>query len=177
MKPIISTLLFTLFLVLAHPIFAQHKSITKLPKVSIADFSTTSPVIDSNANAVVLFDIGSSEFEGNNDGDFTLIYKRTKRIWLRNKNAFDAATVKVPIYIGSTYSDEERFEDFEATTYNLEQGQIIDTKLDKASFFKEKYNRTRTIIKFTFSNIKEGSIIEYKYTLKSPFFKSRLRSW
>ena len=155
---------------------AQNKPITKIEKITAADFNPSSIVVDSNANAVVLLDIGSSEFEGNNNGNFTLIFKHTKRILLRNRNAFDEATVKVPIYIGTTFSEEEKFDDFDATTYNIEAGKIVETKLDKNSVFKEKYNRTRSLRKFTFPNIKEGSIIEYKYTVKSPFY-SRLRSW
>lgn len=155
---------------------AQNKPISKLDKISITDFNPVSPVVDSNANAVILADIGSSEFEGNSNGDFTLVFKQTKRILLRNKNAFDEATVKVPIYVGSSTTEEEKFEDFEATTYNLENGAIVETKLDKNALFKEKYNRTRTTRKFTFSNIKEGSIIEYKYTVRSPFY-NHLRSW
>ncbi len=176
MKKKLTLVYCAIFLLMVHQLLAQNKPIIKLPKVTIADFSITSPVIDSNANAVVLADIGSTDFEGNNNGDFTLIFKHTKRVWLRNRNAFDEATVKVQIYVGSNSALEERFEDFEATTYNLESGQIIETKLDKNSVFKDKYDRVRTIRKFTFPNIKEGSIIEYRYTIKSPFY-SRLRSW
>jgi hypothetical protein len=159
--------------------YSQTKPITKLEKITLADFKPKSPVVDSNANAVVLADIGSTEFEGSNNGDFTLVFKCVKRTLLVNKNAFDEATVKVPIYVGNTATEEEKFEDFEATTYNLENGAIVETKLDKNAVFKEKYNRTRTIRKFTFPNIKEGSIVEYKYTIKSPFsfFRGHIRSW
>lgn len=164
------------YLFISNYSYSQTKPITKLEKISLADFKPNSPVVDSNAHAVVLTDIGSTEFEGNNNGDFTLVFKCVKRTLLINKNAFDEATVKVPIYVGNSLSEEETFEDFEATTYNVENGAIVETKLDKNAVFKEKYNRTRTIRKFTFANIKEGSIIEYKYTIKSPFY-SHLRSW
>ena len=79
---------------------AQNKPISKLDKISITDFNPVSPVVDSNANAVVLADIGSTEFEGNNNGDFTLVFKHTRRILLKNKNAFDDATIKLFIYVG-----------------------------------------------------------------------------
>lgn len=164
------------YLFISNYSYSQAKPITKLEKISLKDFKPNSSVIDSNAHAVVLTDIGSSEFEGNSNGDFTLIFKCVKRTLLINKNAFDEATVKVPIYVGNNSTEEERFDDFEATTYNIENGAIVETKLDKNAIFKEKYDRTRTIRKFTFANIKEGSIIEYKYTIKSPFY-SRLRSW
>ncbi len=176
MKTKLTTYFVITCICISQTIVAQNKPINKLEKISVADFSPSSPVIDSNANAVVLADLGSSEFEGNNSGNFTLIFKHTKRILLRNKNAFDEATVKVPIYLGNSFSDEEKFDDFDATTYNLADGKINETKLDKNSVFSEKYNRTRSIRKFTFPNIKEGSIIEYRYTVKSPFYQ-HLRPW
>ncbi len=155
---------------------AQDKPIIKLDKVSAKDFQVNSPVVDNNANAVILVDIGSTEFEGNTNGDFSLVFKQTKRILLRNRNSFDVATIKVPIYMGGMTDEEESFSNFEATTYNLENGQVLETKLDKASLFKEKYNKYYNIRKFTFPNLKEGSIIEYKFTIKSPYYE-HLRSW
>ena len=50
----------------------------------------------------------------------------------------------------------------EATTYNIEDGKVVASKLDKSSVFKDKVNKGVTLFKFTFSNIKEGSIIEFK---------------
>lgn len=154
----------------------QYKPIVKLEKISAKDFQVNSPVVDNNANAVILADIGSTDFEGNTNGDLNLVFKETKRILLRSRNAFDIATVKVPVYMGGVIDEEETFGNFEATTYNLENGQITETKLDKASLFKEKYNKYYNIRKFTFPNLKEGSIIEYKFTIKSPYYE-HLRNW
>ncbi len=154
----------------------QQKEGIKFGKVTAADFKITSPVVDTNANAVIISDIGSTEFVGNNSGDFTLVFKQYKRIWLRNRNAFDAATIHVPIYLGITYDSQEKFEDFEAATYNLENGQVTETRLDKAAVFTEKINKEQIERKFTFPNLKEGCIIEYRYTVKSPFYR-HLRSW
>jgi hypothetical protein len=166
-------------LFLSLQISAQNNAMYQLEKVKLADFNPQSPVVDSNANAVVLADIGSSEFEDNAKGDFFIVYKRTKRVLIRNKNAFDLATVKIPIYVGRTVIQEESFEDFEATTYNLESRKIVTTTLDMQSVFKEDYNKRTVLRKFTLSNVKEGSIIEYKYTIKSPFslFYEHLRTW
>ena len=160
-------------------ISAQNNAIEKLEKVTVKDFNPISPVVDSNANAVILADIGSSEFEGNSTGDFTIVFSHSKRLLIRNKKAFKEATVKIPIYIGKTFTDEEKFENFEATVYNLKDGSIESKKLDVQSVFKEKYNSEFTIRKFTFPDVTEGSIIEFKYVIKSPFniFYENLRSW
>jgi hypothetical protein len=156
--------------------FAQKKTEIKFGKITIADFTPQSPAIDSGSDAVVLADIGSSEFEGNSNGYFSLIFKQQERILLKSRNAFEEATVKVPLY---TWQSQfaEKFEDFEAVTYNLENGKIIETRLDKNSIYKEKYNRYFTTIKFTLPDLKEGSIIEYKFTVRSPFNNNNIRSW
>ena len=156
--------------------YGQIKPISKLDKITAKDFQVSSPVVDNNANAIILADIGSTEFEGNTNGDFSLVFKETKRILLVNRNGFDVATVKVPIFMGEATEEEESFGNFEATTYNQENGQITETKLDKASLYKEKYNKYFNIRKFTFPNLKEGSIIEYKFTIKSPYYE-HLRNW
>ena len=54
---------------------------------------------------------------------------------------------------------------------------MVETKLDvKEAVFKDKIDKNRTIKKFTFPNIKEGSIIEYEYKLKSDFIFN-LQPW
>ena len=57
---------------------AQEKTKFKFGDVSEKDFTTRLYPIDSNANAVVLADIGSSEIEGNTKGWFSLRFKHYK---------------------------------------------------------------------------------------------------
>lgn len=167
-------------LVLLLPVFAfsqekkLQKSYLKFGDIKAADFEPSVYEVDSSASAVVLADIGQSEFEGNNDGFFDIIFKHHKRIRVMNKNGFDAATVSINIYHGSS-GKEEKLEDLEAVTYNLENGKVVATKLEKGSMFKDKINRYYSVRKFTFPNIKEGSILEFRYKIVNPFFQ--LRNW
>jgi hypothetical protein len=64
----------------------------------------------------------------------------------------------------------------EAATYNMEAGKIVITKLTKDSKFTEEYNKNYQIKKYTLGNVKEGSIIEYKYSIRSPF-TFNLKGW
>ncbi|MDE3235782.1 MAG: DUF3858 domain-containing protein [Bacteroidota bacterium] len=170
-----ATLIVTLASLFTIYSLAQSNSVYKFGQITPQDFSINPPPTDSGANAIIIADVGSTDFEGNNNGDFTLIFKQYKRVLLKSRNAFDLATVKVPIYLGSS-SHEELMDGFEASTYNLVDGKVVETKLDKAALIKEKYNRDMVIKKFTFPDLKEGCIIEYRYTIKSPYY-SRLRSW
>ncbi|MBI5856661.1 MAG: DUF3857 domain-containing protein [Sphingobacteriales bacterium] len=154
---------------------AQDKSTAKYGNVSVKDFETKIYSIDSNANAVVLADIGSSNIEGNNKGWFSLVYKHFKRVHILNKNGYDIANVSISLY--SDGEDEEELDKLRAITYNLENGKLVETKLDvKSGVFKDKISSSRINKKFTFPNVKEGSIIEFEYTITSDFL-TNLQPW
>ncbi|MBL7748538.1 MAG: DUF3857 domain-containing protein [Chitinophagaceae bacterium] len=155
--------------------FAQDKVNVKFGSVSEKDFATTVYSIDSNANAVVIADVGSSAIEGNSKGWFSLVYKRYKRVHILNKNGYDIANVSIGLY--SDGEDEEQLDKLKAVTYNLENGKVVETKLDvKANLFKDKINKNLVVKKFTFPNIKEGSIIEFEYTIISDYLQN-LQPW
>lgn len=168
-----SVLLFLTFF-LFPTVYAQDGANLKFGKVTAADFTTKSPVVDSNTSAVVLADIGSSRIEGNNKGGFSLIHKRTTRIKILDKKGFDAGNVSIELYVSP--ESEEKLTDIKGITYNLENGTVQQTKLEAANIFKEKLNRYWTVRKFTFPNLKEGAILEYTYTIESEFLFN-LRPW
>ncbi|QEC66900.1 DUF3857 domain-containing protein [Panacibacter ginsenosidivorans] len=159
---------------------AQDKSNIKFGKIIAADFIINSPVVDSNANAVVIADIGSSEFEGNNTGWFTLVYKRIRRIKIINQNGLDAGNVSILLFKDNGYyqdtKDKEVLLDLKGSTYNLENGKIAETKLDTKSVFENRIDKNWLEKKFTMPAIKAGSVIEYSYTIKSDFIFN-LQPW
>jgi hypothetical protein len=153
---------------------AQDKSNIKFGKISQEDFDLSKNKFDSGASAVILADIGNTSFEGNIKGDFTLIFKRLKRVKIISKSGFAVASESILLYSSGT--DEEKLADLKASTYNLENGKITETKLDEKSIFTEKIDKYNTRKKFALPAVKEGSIIEISYTIKSDFY-SHLRSW
>lgn len=168
--------LFLCFLICCFSSLAQDKLPIKFGKVSLEDFNVQSPLIDSNTNAVVVADVGNSEFIANTTRfTFSLIFIEKKRIKIINKNGFDAASITVPLYVSGS-GKAEILVDLNAYTYNVENGNVVETKLDKSSVFTEKYNKNWIHKKFTFPSIKEGSIIEYSYQIKSDFFYN-LQPW
>lgn len=173
-----STIRLNLLLVMclfAGTLFAQDKKDIKFGRVTAADFNITSPVIDSNVNAVVLADVGVSKIEGNNKGWFSIVYNRVRRIKILNKKAFDAADVSIGLYTASD-GREEKLSECKAITYNLENGEVKQTKLESSNIFKEKKGKRVLIRRFTFPNVKEGSILEYTYTIESDFLFN-LQPW
>ena len=170
MKPV-SVLLLIILISLYSP--AQEKSPIKFGKISPEDFKTTVYSIDSNASAVVLGDIGFSYFEANESGGFRFIHNRYKRVHILNKNGYDAANVE--IYLYTQGNREEDLQSLKAVTYNLENGKVIESKLENKSVFKDRLDKNSIKKKFTLPNVKEGSIIEFSYTIRSDFFRNARR--
>jgi hypothetical protein len=159
---------------LSFSLSAQEKARIKFGKVTSDDFKTNY-VVDTSSGAVIIGDIGSTDFVGNSKGSFSIEFKRYCRIHILNKNAYDLLQVEIPIYTQG--EKEEEISLLKAVTYNLENGKVVETKLDpKGQVFKEKISRNKVIRKFTFPAVREGSIIEMEYKLKSDFLFN-LRPW
>jgi hypothetical protein len=77
------------------------------------------------------------------------------------------ATVRVGLFTSG--DDAEKLIDLKAFTYNLENGKVISTKLDKNDQFRDKIDKNHIECKFTMPAVKAGSVIEYSYTVNSDF--------
>jgi len=157
---------------------AQDKKQDKLPvrfgKITREDFNIPLTGPDSSAGAVVIADYGTSAFEGNPRGWFTLEFKHSRRIKILRRSGFEAATVTIPLYLAG--NETEKIEGLRASTYNLENGKVIETKLDDKSIFTDKISKNWINKKFTFPALKEGAIVEFTYTQTSPFL-FQLQPW
>ena len=161
---------------LDHFCSAQDKTKNTLGKISPADFtlSAKSTIIDSNTTAVVLADEGSVHYVGSKTGWFSYVFTRQTRIKILDKKAFDLAKVNVSLY--GREENLEKLTKVEASTYNLENGQLVQTKLDPKDIFQNKVDKQHTEVKFSMPGVKEGSIIEYSYTINSDYWHL-LPSW
>ena len=149
---------------------AQTSLFTKFGKISAEELQKKIYPIDSNANAVVLSDIGSAAIEGNSKGGFSITFTRHRVVHILNKNGYDEANVEVYLYTDG--DNEEKLENVKAITYNWESGKITESKLEKSAIFKEKVDKHRIIRKFTFPNVKEGCIVEYEYKVTSDYIQN-----
>ncbi len=153
---------------------AQDKMPVKFGKVTPDDFKVTAAALDSSADVVVIADYGLTSFDGNARGWFDLVFHRSKRIRILKRTGFDAATIKIPLYVdGSTI---EKVSGLKASTYTLEDGKVVETKLDNKSIFTDKVGKHVNVEKFTFPGLKEGAVLEYSYTMISPFMFN-LQPW
>ena len=155
-------------------VHAQDKMPVKFGKVTPQDFSVTAGSLDSAADAVVVADYGVSDFVGNPSGWFTLEFQHSKRIRILKKNGFEAANITIPLYASG--NNVEKVVGLRASTYTLENGKVVETRLESKSIFTDKVSKNLVEEKFTFPALKEGAILEYSYTQTSPFL-SNLQPW
>ncbi|NEU09472.1 DUF3857 domain-containing protein [Flavihumibacter sp. R14] len=148
----------------------------KYGKIELSEFQIKPQGKDSAASAIKIFDKGDLKFEINNKtSDFRYVFTRHTRILILKKDAYDLADIEIGLYKRDT-ENEEILSGFSAATYNLDKGAISSAKLTKEAKFLDKFDKNITIKKFTLSNIQEGSIIEYKYEIRSDFLFT-LRDW
>jgi len=76
----------------------------------------------------------------------------------------DEGSIAIPYFYKSNI-DCETVTAIEAASYNLVNGNIIKSNLDKDYLFDEKIKKNYNQIKFSLPDVKVGSVIEYKYTI------------
>ena len=165
MKKIILALLFP-FLVVAQDY--------ELGNVTVAELNQKQHPTDTSAVAAILFNKGKTYFEFIENSHFSLVSEIEVKIKVYKKGGLDWANKEISYYIGGEVDENVIIN--KAMTYNLVNGKIEKTKLNGDGEFKDNVNKFWSIKKITMPNVKEGSIIEYKYTIKSPFF-SNLQDW
>ncbi|WP_100614321.1 DUF3857 domain-containing protein [Confluentibacter citreus] len=137
-------------------------------KVSKEELEEKFNPLDTSANATYLYKNRRAYLKYDQNLGFQLITDIHERIKIYNQDGFDYATSQVELY--KSGSDQEKLSSLKANTYNLIDGKIEETKLDKNGIFKTELSKYYNETKFTMPNIKEGSVIEYKYTIASPFY-------
>jgi hypothetical protein len=128
---------------------------------------------DPTADAVVIYDIGKSYFQYTDDG-FQLIFERSEKVKIFTKTGMKWANIEIPYYEGKNgYEDIFELSGF---TYNYENSILRKTPLDPQNNYTEKFNDNWYLKKFAMPDIKEGSVFEFKYKVKSPYLFN-LRNW
>lgn len=146
---------------------AQKDKSSKMGQTTLEELKMTFYDQDSSAAAVVLYEHANIYLDVNdNNNTRTDFYYRIKII---DKSAFDLASVSINIY------KKKKIKNLKAITYNLSGNKIVKNNLLKRNVFTTKEGKDWTTKKFTLSNIKEGSIIEYKYSIISPY--SGMEDW
>ena len=122
---------------------------------------------DSSATAVILCDAGKI-YVNRGDG---VIFRRHIRIKILDAAANDQADIVIPFY-----HKTEKIISQNAQTINVENGKPKKSEVSKKDFFKATVNENWSELRFTFPEVRAGSIIEYAYSVESENY-TNLESW
>lgn len=139
----------------------------KLGKVSVAELEQKRHPIDTTAVAAILFNKARTFFTYDATNGFSINTENTFKIKIYKKEGLKWANYKVPFRVGYEKGNNDMLEFSDCMTYNLENGKIVKTKLNSEGNFKTSINKYWKESAITMPNVKVGSIVEFKYVLKS----------
>lgn len=124
---------------------------------------------DSTANAVFLYESGETRFK---DSRNYILISTTHyaRIKIFDREGFDEAVIEIPIFHNKEAS--EKVIDIKGITHNG----FRQTFLNKKNIYTDKLNEHWSVVRFTLPDVHEQSIIEYQYTIETPF-KFNFKGW
>ena len=139
----------------------------KFGKVSKDELQEKFNSLDSTANATYLFKYRKTYFEYRQEEGFVLVTDIHERLKIYNQEGFSYATNSALAY--KSGGVKEKVTGLKGYTYNLIKDKVSEDKLKKDAIFETEISKFRDEVKFTMPNIKNGSVIEYKYKIVSPF--------
>ena len=138
----------------------------ELGKVTIAELNEKEYPGDPSAAAAILFEKGNVRYDFTQSDGFRMITTVSAKIKIYKKEGYEWANKVVEYYSSGSNNENVSFSD--AATYNLVDGKIVKTKLKSDGEFDQKINKYYSNSKITMPAVKEGSVIEYEYTIRSP---------
>ena len=139
----------------------------ELGKVTIAELQEKVNPKDTSAPAAILFKKAKTYFTYNSGVGFIANNVYEFKIKIYKPEGLSWANQKVSYYVGYENLGDDVVNFSNAVTYNLENGTVVKTKLNSEGSFKDKINKYWNQATITLPNVKVGSIIEFKYVLKS----------
>ena len=153
-------LIFLAILFVACISYAQSKEELKVKfgKISENEIAMTAYEKDPDAPAVILFDKGYISW-----GKFNS-FERHLRIKIFKKEAYDKANFRIVF----SRNSEEAVDALKASCFNMENGKLVETKATSDNIREEAINKYMDVKKVTVPGVREGSIIDIRYTIINP---------
>ena len=141
--------------------------------VALSDLTMKQYSRDTSAAAVVLKEFGEARISDSDN--YPLIFSYHVRIKILKKNGLKESNIEIPLEKASG-ARLEKILSVKASSFNIEEGQIRQEILDQKNIFTENVHKYLDVKKFAIPNVRVGSVIEFAYTLESPFIFN-FRPW
>lgn len=123
--------------------------------------------IDQEAGAVVICDVGKLWFVRDVD-KFKVVFERFMRFKILHEDGLENSRFTIPLYYEGAI--KEKLSSLEGHTWNLSDKIWKSVELPKKFYQQEVINDNYSLITVEMPAVEVGSIVEYKYTITSPFF-------
>jgi hypothetical protein len=123
--------------------------------VTVRDLMMKKCQFDTTAGAMILFDRGTARIFA---GGTTKVTHKFRIKFFTKEHIEKFANHSFLLDRG-----DQSLTRLRASTYNLVNGEIIETPLSNESVFKSKYDKYHKEVSFTLGNVREGSVIDIDY--------------
>jgi hypothetical protein len=130
--------------------------------VKQSDFSPVSPLITPGLDYIVLQTFGETVLDATVQTDFFTEYHYFRRVLILNANGLENAKGQ---FTFNSENDSKKLKTVHIATYNLINGEIVKTELDRKDLFIEDPKEDIHNVRFAYPNAKAGSILEFEYTI------------
>ena len=144
----------------------------KFGKFSAEELAKKESKIRAAAPAEVLYSSAKYTVDWNQStGELEKTAQITYRVKIydKDKSPSNFLTIEVPIRKGDG-SSKEKLTNLKASTFNQENGNLKEYKVNKNDIFSKDAHKYLTLQTFTFPNVQNGSILEFSYQITSPFY-------
>jgi len=166
MKKIATIILLSL---LGQCVLAQSFS-RKFGKVTQDELEMTTYEKAPDAEAVILYENIDVRYEFSTSA-IQLVFYREIKIKILKKEGTSWGDGEIILYDRGR-GGAQFLSGHKGSAYNLVNGKIVESELKKEYIFKEKLDDVRTRVKFSIPEVKEGTVLEYRYKIASEYFYS-----
>lgn len=164
-------LLFSVFLFCLVQVSSAQSLIHPFGEPTVQELNMSEYKDDPEAAGVVLYERGHYQVELIENGIY-LTYEIHKKTKVLDASRFEGADVAVSYYHGTGRDSDEKITNFRAITHNGSRKLPVNEK----ELYHVKDDTYWANARFSFPDVKDGSVLEYSYKLISPYFQN-LNGW
>lgn len=148
----------------------------KWGKPTDQELQMTEYALDKEADAVVLYHKTDVSYQFTNN-DFRVIYRVNTRLKVLKPEGKRVADGQIAYLENETNrTRREIVTGLKATAYNMEDGKLVKTKIERSMTSEERLDKNQMVLKFSVPQVKVGTVIEIEYRIDSDYY-GNIRDW